>query len=84
MLDGVAFSPDGTRLALGCADTTLRSIDIALSLPRARVVGYALPSSADRAAIFEPSERITTKAVIRDLVATGFQPRKHPDERGVI
>ena len=26
---GVAFSPDGTRLALGCADTTIRLIDVA-------------------------------------------------------
>ena len=26
---GVAFSPDGTRLAVGCADTTIRLIDVA-------------------------------------------------------
>jgi hypothetical protein len=54
------------------------------AFPQSKSQGYALPRSADRTARFGPGERITTKAVIRDLVATGFQPRKHPDERGVI
>ena len=38
---GVAFSPDGTRLALGCDDTTIRLIDVATSQEVAALRGHA-------------------------------------------
>ncbi len=37
----------------------------------------------DRAAIFEASERITAKAVLRDLIEIGFQPPENPNESDV-
>jgi WD40 repeat protein len=37
---GVAFSPDGTRLALGCVDNTIRLIDVATRQEVAELRGH--------------------------------------------
>jgi eukaryotic-like serine/threonine-protein kinase len=37
---GLAFSPDGTRLAAGCADSTIRLIDVATRQEVANLRGH--------------------------------------------